>query len=68
MPELLAALIAFVAEHERCGDLDGGLKVGIVRITCSCGAQIVQPATPSSDDNGPRPLDCEPSDTQESRS
>jgi hypothetical protein len=25
MPELLTALIAFVAEHRRCGDLDGGV-------------------------------------------
>jgi hypothetical protein len=44
MPELLAALIAFVAEHRRCGDLDGGLKDGIVRIECSCGAELIRPA------------------------
>jgi hypothetical protein len=24
MPDALKALVAFVAEHQRCGDLDGG--------------------------------------------
>jgi hypothetical protein len=24
MPDVLAALVVFVAEHQRCGDLDGG--------------------------------------------
>jgi hypothetical protein len=24
MPDVLNALVAFVAEHQRCGDLDGG--------------------------------------------
>ena len=26
MPELLAALDAFVQEHRRCGELDGGVN------------------------------------------
>jgi hypothetical protein len=24
MPDVLAALVAFVAEHQRCGELNGG--------------------------------------------
>lgn len=39
---LLTALIAFVADHQRCGDLDGGLDDGYVWMTCSCGAEIVR--------------------------
>jgi hypothetical protein len=27
MPDILSALIAFVAEHRRCGDLEGGLAM-----------------------------------------
>src|SRR6266853_138922 len=30
MPEALSALVAFVAEHQRCGDLDGGRDSGYV--------------------------------------
>jgi hypothetical protein len=45
MPDVLNALVAFVAEHQRCGDLDGGRDDGKVWIACSCGAQIVQPAS-----------------------
>jgi hypothetical protein len=48
MPDVLNALVAFVAEHQRCGDLDGGRDDGKVWIACSCGAQIVQPASPTS--------------------
>ncbi len=51
MPELLAALDAFVQEHRRCGELDGGLDGEWVWLTCDCGANIVhpvQPALPSS--------------------
>jgi hypothetical protein len=45
MPELLAALDAFVQEHQRCGDLDSGLDHGVVWLACSCGAQIAHPAS-----------------------
>lgn len=45
MPGILDALVAFVREHERCGDLDGGLDDGCVWLACSCGAQIVPPAS-----------------------
>jgi len=30
MPDVLNALVAFVAEHLRCGDLDGGRDEGLV--------------------------------------
>jgi hypothetical protein len=46
MPDVLNALVAFVAERQRCGDLDGGRDDGKVWLACSCGAQIVHPATP----------------------
>jgi hypothetical protein len=55
MPELLSALMAFVAEHRRCGDLGGGLDDGIVRIECSCGAELVRPAKGTEPGPGSRP-------------
>ena len=45
MPDTLNALVAFVAEHQRCGDLDGGRDGGSIWLTCTCGAQIVHPAS-----------------------
>jgi len=45
MPDVLAALVAFVAEHHRCGDLDGGRDDGYVWLACSSGAQIIRPAS-----------------------
>jgi hypothetical protein len=44
MPDVLNALVAFVAEHQRCGDLDGGRDDGYVWLQCSCGGLIMQPA------------------------
>jgi hypothetical protein len=41
MPEMLNALVAFVAEHQRCGDLDGGRDDGYVWLQCSCGGLIM---------------------------
>ncbi len=43
MPDLLAALNAFLQEHRRCGELDGGVEGGRVWMACDCGADIVQP-------------------------
>jgi hypothetical protein len=37
---LLADLSAFVAEHQRCGDLDGGVEGDRVWMNCTCGASI----------------------------
>ena len=45
MPDGLNALVAFVAEHQRCGDLDGGKDGGYVWIACSCGARVAHPAS-----------------------
>jgi len=42
MPDMLAALIAFVGEHRRCGDLDGGLERGVIWLGCSCGARLAR--------------------------
>jgi hypothetical protein len=44
MPDVLYALVAFVAEHQRCGDLEGGKDSGYVWIACTCGAKIAHPA------------------------
>ena len=43
MPGLLAALDAFLQEHRRCGELDGGIEGERVWMACDCGAGIVQP-------------------------
>ena len=40
---VLGAFVAFLYDHKRCGDLDGGLDNSYVWLECSCGAQIVHP-------------------------
>jgi hypothetical protein len=35
---LAGALEAFIAEHERCGELDSGVQEHIVWMTCTCGS------------------------------
>ena len=40
MPELLAALDAFLQEHWRCGELDAGVEPALVWMTCDCGAEL----------------------------
>ena len=42
MPELLAALDAFLQEHRRCGDLDAGIEPALVWMACDCGAELVR--------------------------
>jgi hypothetical protein len=42
MPRTLKALLAFVAEHRRCGELDGGVDGERVWMACDCGAVIVR--------------------------
>ena len=37
---LLTDLDAFLAEHRRCGDLDGGARDGRVWLACTCAAVI----------------------------
>ena len=38
MPELLAALDAFLQKHRRCGELDSGIDDKRVWMACKCGA------------------------------
>ena len=40
MSTLLAALVAFLKEHQHCGDLDGGVEGNRVWMACTCGAVI----------------------------
>jgi hypothetical protein len=46
VPELLlAALDAFMQEHRRCGELDGGVDGDTVWMTCECGAALCHDTT-----------------------
>jgi len=38
--DLLASLVAFLGEHRRCGEMDGGAIEERVWMTCTCGAVI----------------------------
>jgi uncharacterized Rossmann fold enzyme len=43
MPELIAAFDAFVQEHHRCGDLDGGVDgERVAWMAYECGASVVR--------------------------
>jgi hypothetical protein len=44
MANVLGNLIAFLDEHLRCGELDGGRDDGYIWLACSCGAQVAHPA------------------------
>ncbi len=44
MADLLAALDAFLQEHRRCGEPEGGIDEAVVWMTCDCGARLVHPA------------------------
>lgn len=48
MPELLVALDAFLQEHRRCGELDGGVECERVWMACECGGGIAHPVEPAS--------------------
>jgi hypothetical protein len=57
MPQLLAALDAFLQEHRRCGALDSEVGGYRVWMSCDCGARIahpIQPPGPSSTLHLPR--------------
>jgi hypothetical protein len=47
MPELLAALDAFLQEHRRCDELDGGVDGRRVWMACDCGASVAHPIQPA---------------------
>ena len=57
MPELLAALDAFLQEHRRCGELDGGVDGERVWMACDCGAGIAHPVNAAALDQ-PREPRC----------
>lgn len=52
MPDLIAAIDAFVQEHKRCGELDGGVDGDCVWMTCECGARCVHTIVQSKDRHG----------------
>ena len=41
--ELLVAFDAFMQEHRRCGDIDGGVDDQNAWLACDCGARITRP-------------------------
>jgi hypothetical protein len=53
-PKPGSAFVAFVAEHQRCDVLDGGVDNGYVWIQCSCGGLIMHPASEPPKTNSPR--------------
>jgi hypothetical protein len=52
MPTLLSALVAFLKEHQRCGDLDGAVEDDHVWLMCSCGAAIRREVDERSNERG----------------
>jgi hypothetical protein len=40
LPELIATLEAFVQEHKRCSDLEGGVDGDVVWMSCDCGGVV----------------------------
>ena len=42
LSQLLADMVAFLDEHRRCGEMDGGADEEWVWMTCTCGAGISQ--------------------------
>jgi hypothetical protein len=50
MPEVLAALDAFLQENRHCGDLDAGVEPDRVWMACDCGAELVRPLDKPSKD------------------
>jgi hypothetical protein len=47
MPELLRALDAFLQEHRRCGELEGGIDWERGWMACDCAAGIAHPIKPT---------------------
>ena len=47
MPDLLTALDAFLQEHRRCGDLEGGVDDSVVWMACDGGAGITHSVEPA---------------------
>ena len=51
MKTLWDALDAFIQEHRRCGEMDGGVEEECVWMTCACGAEMAQPLNRQSKDS-----------------
>jgi hypothetical protein len=51
MKTLWDALDAFLQEHRRCGQMDGGVGEGRGWMTCKCSAEIAQPLHRKSKDS-----------------
>jgi hypothetical protein len=45
MPDVAAAIVAFISEHRRCGTFQSGQEGAYVWLECSCGSRIEQPLT-----------------------
>lgn len=43
MTEALLAFDAFLQEHRRCGEIDGGVDDQHAWLACDCGARIPRP-------------------------
>jgi hypothetical protein len=46
IPDLGAALEAFILEHEYCGELEAAIEDDRVWMTCTCGATIIRALEP----------------------
>ncbi len=47
---LLQALLAFYTKHHPCGDVTTAVLDGRLEARCSCGAEMIRPLAPVSDD------------------
>ena len=47
LTDLLARRVAFLGEHRRCGEMDGGADEEWVWMTCTCGAIISRTLEPA---------------------
>jgi hypothetical protein len=47
------ALMAFLEEHRRCGDLDCGVEAAWIWMACECGAQMAHSVSGKSIEESP---------------
>jgi len=53
MPELIAAIDAFLQEHRRCDELDDGVEGERAWMTCDCGAVLSRDTASQTDARPP---------------
>jgi len=53
MPDVAAAIEAFISEHRRCGTFHSGQEDAYVWLACACGARIEHPLTAPQGDRAP---------------